>query len=84
MYCWPLEAVEGGSCCHSVGTHVLEEHPVANLQLGHGTALHDAVQAVARRAPDAARVAALIWLGPLRERVEGNETIGAEVSEAAS
>lgn len=59
-----LEAVEGGRGGHRVGAHVLEDQPVAHLQLGQVALLHDAVEAVARWTPDAAGVHFLVrlWL----------------------
>lgn len=59
-----LEAVEGGRGGHRVGAHVLEDQPVAQLQLGQVTLLHDAVEAVACRTPDTAGVHFLVrlWL----------------------
>ena len=49
-------AVERGSCTHGIGAHVAEDDPVSDVQLWQQTSLHDAVQAVTRRAPDTARV----------------------------
>lgn len=57
-----LETIEGGGGGHGVGAHVLEHQPVAHLQVGQAALLHDAVQPVACRAPDAAGVHDLIGL----------------------
>lgn len=64
MDVWSLEAVEGGRGGHRVGAHVLEDQPVAQLQLGQVALLHDAVEAVARWTPDTAGVHFLVrlWL----------------------
>lgn len=76
----PLEAVEGGGGGHRVGAHVLEDQPVAHLQVGQAALLHDAVQAVAGRAPDAAGVHGLVGLWLLRE--EGRLVIGRRDTES--
>jgi len=66
-----LEAVEGGGGGHSVSTHVVKDQPVTHLQVGQVTLLNDAVEAVASRAPDTARVHDLIRLWLLIDRKRG-------------
>ncbi len=62
-----LEAIEGGGCGYSVGTHVLKEQPVAHLHVRQAALLHNAVQPITGRAPNAAGVHALVRLGFLGE-----------------
>lgn len=57
-----LEAIEGGGGRNSVGTHVVKDQPIAQLQVRQLTLLHDTVQAVACRPPDAAGEQVLIRL----------------------
>lgn len=65
-----LEAVEGGRGRDGVGPHVLKDQPVADLQLGQAAQLNDAVEAVARRPPDAAGVPDFVRLPLLLESGE--------------
>lgn len=62
MDVWSLEAVEGGGSGHGVGTHVLENQPVAHLHIWQAALLHDTIQAVACWSPDTAWVHGLIGL----------------------
>lgn len=60
---WFLEAIEGGGRSYSVGTHVLEKQPFAHLHVRQAALLHNAVEPITGRAPNAAWVHALIRLG---------------------
>lgn len=71
---WFLEAVEGGGGSHGVGAHVVKDQPVAHLQVRQVTLLHDAVKAVACRAPDTAGVHGLIRLWLLLVQRQGRHT----------
>lgn len=62
-----LEAIEGGGRGHRVGSHVLKQQPVAHLHVRQAALLHDTVQPITGRAPNTARVHALVRLGFLQD-----------------
>lgn len=69
-----LEAIKGRGGRYGVGPHVLKDQPVANLQVRQAAQLNDAIQAVARRSPDATGIPDLIWLSFLWESGGGWES----------
>ena len=44
-------AIKAGGSTHGVGSHILEDQPVASLQSGQEAFLDDAIQTIASRSP---------------------------------
>ncbi len=72
MHVRSLEAVKGGGGGHGVGTHVLKDQPVTDLQVRQVALLNDAIKTVTCWTPDTARVHGLIRLWLLSIQRDGD------------
>ena len=68
---WLGHSVKIGGSTHGVCTHIIENNPVASIQVGHLTVVSDAVQAIASWSPDAASEAWIISILKLLESYKG-------------
>lgn len=75
-------AIEAGGSTHGVGSHVLEDQPVASLQSWQKAFLDDAIQTITSRTPQAALVQGLIqvFLGLFKDKRWSLGTFAAQMS----